>query len=277
MKMLVNANLQGYFYSGADIGGFGDNCHSELMLRWLQLSVFSPLMRNHAATGTRQQELWEFDQQTLSQSRNIIRLRYALLPWLYSQFLEHAKVNKPLIRPLIWDFDDKQSSHTEDQFIYGEGVMVAPIYQPNSNGRNVYLPLERWLMWNVKSWEERDMQVVSQGNHYLECPLESQLVFIRENVLIALQEPEEYTGQRNPDTLIITGLVTAKPHLKMLSDEGTEPAFTNVSVLEIFIENNDNAFKVNINSTGKQQLCWKHIICEIYDAKGNKTIFNKDI
>ncbi|MCF7920327.1 MAG: alpha-glucosidase [Candidatus Cloacimonetes bacterium] len=277
IKMLVNANLVGYFYSGADIGGFGDNCHSELMLRWLQLSVFSPLMRNHAAIGTRQQELWEFDQQTLNQSRNIIRLRYALLPWLYSQYLEYAGINKPLIRPLMWDFEDAQSADTEDQFIYGDGIMVAPIYHSNSRGRNVYLPESRWLAWNVRSWEERDMQILNPGNHYLECPLEKQLVFLRENTLIALQEPEEFVGQRNPDTLFITGLVTEQANLKILADQGSEPAYSGISVLEIDVENKNDYFIIKTKTVKKQQLPWKHVVCEIYDLNGNTNIIHKDI
>ncbi len=277
IKMLVNCNLVGYFYSGGDIGGFGDHCQAELLIRWLQLGVFSPLFRNHSAIHTRQQELWEFDAETLNQSRNIIRLRYALLPWLYSQFLEYASMNIPLIRPLLWDFEEERCSQIEDQFIYGSSIITAPIYQPNATGRYVYLPQTKWLFWQARTWEERKMSVLPPGDHYLNCSPDRQLLFIRENTLIALQEPEDYVDQRKPDTLIITGLVTSEAHLKILVDQGKYLAFSGISVLEITVVKKAADYAITIKTVKRELLQWQQLVFELYNAQGNLMIMHRKL
>jgi len=268
IKMLINCNLVGYFYSGADIGGFGDHCQAELLLRWLQLGVFSPLFRNHSAIHTRHQELWEFDKKTLNISRNIIRLRYSLLPWLYSQFLEYASMNVPLIQPLFWSFEEERCQQIEDEFIYGTSLLIAPVYQPNATGRNVYLPECRWLLWKVRSWEERKMQVLTTGDHYLDCPLDRQLVFIKENSLIALQEPEDHVDQIKPDTLFITGLVTSTASIKVLADQGKYPAFAGMAVLEISVERKGTDYTIAIKTVNRELLQWQNLIFELYNEQG---------
>jgi alpha-glucosidase len=277
IKMLINCNLGGYFYSGADIGGFGDNCRSELLVRWLQLGVFSPLFRNHSAIYTRNQEPWAFDDDTLINSRNIIRLRYAFMPWLYSQFLEFAGMNIPLIRSLYWDYNTLRALQTEDQFCFGESCLIAPVYKPNSTGRFVYLPEDRWLIWKARTWEERNLEIIEAGDHYLNCPLDRQLIFFRENSLFALQEPEDFVDQRKPDTLIIIGLVTRQAQLKLMVDSGKYPAFSGMSVLEISVNFIDNCFEIETHTIKKETLPWKHLVFELYDTEGKLAISHRKI
>jgi alpha-glucosidase len=277
IKMLINCNMLGYFYSGADIGGFGDNCQAELMIRWLQLGVFSPLFRNHSAIHTRRQELWEFDKDTMNLARNIIRLRYALLPWLYSQFLEYASMNIPLIQSLSWSFYQSRCLEIEDQFIYGSSLMIAPLYQPNVNGRLVYLPEDKWLLWQARSWEDRKMKVLEPGDHYLDCPIDRQLILIRENTMISLQEPEDYVDQRRPDTLFITGLVSSTAHIKVLVDQGKYPAFAGMAVLDIVVTKQKNDYKIAIKPVNRELMQWQQLVFEIYNEQGNLTIKHRKL
>ena len=277
IKMLINCNLLGYFYSGADIGGFGDNCQAELLIRWLQLGVFSPLFRNHSAIHTRRQELWEFDRGTMNIARNIIRLRYALLPWLYSQFLEYVSMNIPLIQALSWSFTQPRCNEIEDQFMYGGSLMLAPVYQPNASGRMVYLPENKWLLWQARSWEDRKMKVLEAGDHFLECPIDRQLILIRENTMISLQEPEDYVDQRRPDTLFITGLVSSTAHVKVLVDQGKYPAFAGMAVLEIVVTKQGNDYEIEIKSVNRELMQWQQLVFEIYNEQGNLTIKHRKL
>jgi alpha-glucosidase len=248
-----------------------------LLVRWLQLGLLSPLFRNHSAIHTRRQELWEFDPQTLATSRNIIRLRYALLPWLYSSFLQYAGMNTPLIRPLFWDFEDSRCLQIEDQFLYGDSIMAAPVYKANARGRYVYLPQLKWLCWQARSWEDRNPLVLSPGDHFLDCPLDRQLIFLRQNTLIAFQEPEDFVGQRQPDTLIITGMVTSQAELKLLEDQGKFPAFSGMSVLEINVSKLEYEYDITISCIKKAALHWQYLVFELYDAEGRLSIIHKRI
>lgn len=73
--------------------------------------------------------------------RNMIRLRYALLPYLYSEFMKAALENTSYFRPLAFDYpDDPDAREVEDQLLLGEGLMAAPVYVQNAHGRHVYLP-----------------------------------------------------------------------------------------------------------------------------------------
>ncbi|MBQ1418035.1 MAG: hypothetical protein IIY95_01340, partial [Firmicutes bacterium] len=84
----------------SDVGGFGSDCTPELLCRWTQLGCFTPLFRNHAAKGTRHQEPWAFDRQTLDICRKYIRLRYRLIPYIYDCFHETESTGLPVFRPL---------------------------------------------------------------------------------------------------------------------------------------------------------------------------------
>ncbi len=82
IKILPSLNMCGFFYIGADTGGFGGNCNGELLTRWLQLSVFTPLLRNHSAIGCNNQEPYAFSEKVLSNTRNLIKARYSLIPYI---------------------------------------------------------------------------------------------------------------------------------------------------------------------------------------------------
>ena len=92
LKMMPSLNMCGFLYTGADLGGFGANTTRDLLLRWLALGVFTPLMRNHAALGTREQEPYQFEH--IEDFRNVIGVRYRLVPYpvSYTHLVQHGRV-----------------------------------------------------------------------------------------------------------------------------------------------------------------------------------------
>ena len=109
IKMLPSLNMCGFLYIGADLGGFGANTSRDLLLRWLALGVFTPLMRNHAAIGTREQECYQFG--NMDDFRHILGVRYRLIPYLYSELMKAALEDELHIRPLAFDYpEDKMAA-----------------------------------------------------------------------------------------------------------------------------------------------------------------------
>lgn len=144
MQQLPALNMAGFLFTGSDTGGFGCDTTEDLMLRWLQYSLFTPLFRNHSADGTREQELYRFS--NADAAGNMIRIRYSLVPYLYSEFLKAALQDEMMFRPLAFDFaDDADAKQVDDQLLLGNELMIAPIYKQNAKGRYVYLPEEMML------------------------------------------------------------------------------------------------------------------------------------
>src|SRR5699024_9982413 len=114
IKMMPSLNMCGFLYTGADLGGFGADTTEDLLLRWLAFGIFTPLMRNHSAMGTRRQEVYQFDR--IEGFRHIIGLRYRLIPYLYSEYMKAAVRDEMMFRPLAFDYpEDRYALDVEDQ------------------------------------------------------------------------------------------------------------------------------------------------------------------
>lgn len=177
LKMLPSLNMCGFMYIGADLGGFGSNTTRELLLRWLALGVFTPLMRNHSALGTREQECYKFE--NVEDFRHIIGVRYRLVPYLYKEYLRAIEENDMMFKPLGMVYEnDKIARNIEDQLIIGDEIMIAPVYIQNATGRLVYLPEE---MMFVKFMPDGTIykEILDKGAHYVDVALNEVPLFIR--------------------------------------------------------------------------------------------------
>lgn len=181
--MMPSLNMCGFMYTGADIGGFGQNTTEDLVLRWLEFGVFTPLMRNHAARGTRKQEAYLFPRTELF--RNVIQARYRLLPYLYSEYMKAVLNNDMMFIPLSFVYEDEIAAQAEDQLLIGENIMVAPVYEQNAEGRYVYFP-ERMRQISFCGCEVKEGAVYEKGLYYVSMPIGTVHVFLRENYKLPL-------------------------------------------------------------------------------------------
>lgn len=199
LKMLPSANMCGFLYCGADLGGFNANATRDLVLRFLALGVFTPLMRNHAALGTRDQECYRFEHP--GDFRDIIEVRYRLIPYLYRLFKTASEQNDMLFRPLSFDYPhDPIARECETQLMLGEDCMIAPVYEQNAGGRMVYLPEDmRFVKLSGTRAESVDLK---KGVHYVSVALNEVPLFIRQGKKIPLCQPALRT--RDLDTHTVT-------------------------------------------------------------------------
>ena len=177
-------NMCGFLYAGADTGGFGGDTTEDLLLRWHAMSIFFPLLRNHSAMGTRRQELYRFRRTDLF--RSIIRLRYALLPYLYTEFMHAALEDDLYACPLAFEWpEDERACRTEDQLLIGRSLMIAPVMEQNARGRYVYLPEEMKLVRfaSDRQWSE---EILPAGDHYIPVPEGEVQVFLRKGCVLPL-------------------------------------------------------------------------------------------
>ena len=221
IQMMPSVQMCGFLYSGADLCGFSCDTTPDLALRWLEFGLLTPLMRNHSAVGTRMQEYYRFPE-VLPAVRNMIRLRYALLPYLYSEFMKAALENTSYFRPLAFDYpDDPDAREVEDQLLLGEGLMAAPVYVQNAHGRHVYLP-EPMKLLRLRAVDDYDEEILPAGHHYIRCALDEVLLFLRPGHIIPVAQPANNTSELDDASLTLWSFLPngESAEYRMYRDDG---------------------------------------------------------
>ena len=221
IQMMPSVQMCGFLYSGADLCGFSSDTTPDLALRWLEFGLLTPLMRNHSAVGTRMQEYYRFPE-VLPAVRNMIRLRYALLPYLYSEFMKAALENTSYFRPLAFDYpDDPDAREVEDQLLLGEGLMAAPVYIQNAHGRHVYLP-EPMKLLRLRAVDDYDEEILPAGHHYIRCALDEMLLFLRPGHIVPVAQPANSTSELDDASLTLWSFLPdgESAEYRMYRDDG---------------------------------------------------------
>ena len=217
-KMLPSLNMVGILYTGSDIGGFGADATEDLCLRWTEAALFNPLMRNHSAFGTRRQEAYTFDHPEAF--RNIIALRYSLIPYIYSEFMKAALTGGMMFSPLAFAYpEDPFAAKVEDQLLVGESLMAAPVYTQNADGRYVYLP-EPMLLIRAKSPSDYECLPMEAGHHFVNAALDEVIFFLRPGRILPLAAPAERTDRLDEKTLKLIARRDEEAVCDLYQDDG---------------------------------------------------------
>jgi alpha-glucosidase len=148
LPMLMNLGMSGLAFVGADIGGFGGAPSKELFARWIETGAFYPFARAHSASNMPDKEPWAFGPEVTAISREFIALRYRLLPYTYAAFEQASQKNWPVLRPLVLEYpDDPEVTGIDDEYLWGEWLLVAPVVENNRQSRSVYFPAGEWIDW----------------------------------------------------------------------------------------------------------------------------------
>lgn len=151
----LNLALSGIPFNGPDIGGFGGDTYPKLICDWHKACFLFPFFRNHSIAGSREQEPWAFDEQTLEILRTFIRLRYRLRHYLVQLFAEHEITGDAILRPLFYDFEGADLDLVDDQFLVGPAILQAPFLVEKQRERDVILPSGcRWYSIFDRAWLE---------------------------------------------------------------------------------------------------------------------------
>ena len=150
LPMAMGMGVSGQPFIGADIPGFSAKPTPELAVRWMQYGAMTPFCRCHNEVGELDQYPWSFGPGVERRSRVALELRYRLLPYIYSAFVRASETGEPVQRPLVYDFqDDRHARETDDAYLFGEALLVAPILEPGQTARHVYLPTGTWVDWDT--------------------------------------------------------------------------------------------------------------------------------
>lgn len=190
----LNLILSGFAYWGHDIGGFSRESNPALYARWAQFGLFSSHSRAHGETP---REPWVFGAEAEAIFRKYATLRYRLLPYLYSCAARAAATGRPLMRPLLLDYQDDPTTHTLDlQYLFGDAFLVAPVFSAVADVP-VYLPKGCWIdYWSKQTFAGPAWITVH-------APLDTLPLFVREGAIIPMGPPVQYVDEKPLDPLTL--------------------------------------------------------------------------
>lgn len=215
VPMMLGLSISGQPFVGTDIGGFVDSPDGELYSRWLQLGAFSPLMRTHTAWGTKDQEPWSYGAELEAVNKHTIELRYSLLPYIYGVMYEASVTGIPPLRPLAFDYpEDQWNASNATEFMFGDGLLVAPVLWPGVRSRGLSLPPGVWYdYWTGKRYQG--------GTHIdVDAPIDRIPIFARAGAVIPTQQVVQYVGQAPIDPLTVTIFVADSVSYSFYEDDG---------------------------------------------------------
>ncbi|KAF6720919.1 Maltase-glucoamylase, intestinal [Oryzias melastigma] len=205
---MMEFSLFGIPYTGADICGFFNEAEYEMCLRWMQLGAFYPYSRNHNGKGNPRQDPVAWDDRFATASKDVLNIRYTLLPYLYTLMFEAHTQGSTVVRPVLHEFtDDKTTWDIHRQFLWGPALLISPALEKGETQVNGYIPAARWYDYHTA-------QDVGVRGKWLtmSTPLERINLHVRGGYILPWQKPESNTrlSRKNP-----LGLIVA------LSDSGT--------------------------------------------------------
>jgi alpha-glucosidase len=177
-------SVSGQSFVGADIGGFAEDTNPELYARWIQYGALTPFARVHSVINTIDQYVWSFGEEVLKISRDALKLRYRLLPYIYSSFVISSQTGAPIQAPLIYDHQyDPRVRDLDDQYLFGPNILVAPVFAAGQTKRDVYLPEGEWFDWHTGK------HYASKGETFtVDAPLERIPMFAHAGAVIPMLE-----------------------------------------------------------------------------------------
>ncbi|MFG4002514.1 glycoside hydrolase family 31 protein [Flavobacterium aquidurense] len=190
--------ISGMGFTGSDIGGFAEQPTGELYARWIQLGVFHPFCRTHSSGDHGNQEPWAFDEEVINITRKFVSLRYQLLPYLYTMFWQYIEEGIPMLKPLVYyDQDDTQTHYRNDEFIFGNQILVCPILEPNAVGRRMYIPRGEWYNYWTNEFSTGGKEV------WVDTKFDEIPLFVKAGAVIPKYPVQQYVGELEFDELTL--------------------------------------------------------------------------
>ncbi len=222
IPMFTTLGLSGQPFVGSDVGGFIGRGNGELLTRSYQISFLAPFCRNHKVIDGYDQEPWRFGKYYEDIIRKYLKLRYRLLPFLYTALEESHRTGVPLFRPLLLNYQaDANTYNLDDEFMIGDDLLVAPVLKPDLTQRLVYLPEGEWYdYWTNKRYK-------GGTTIRADAPLETVPMYVRAGAIIPLGPEMLYVGQKpfDPLTFEIYPDADGSASTTIYEDDGQSPAY----------------------------------------------------
>ena len=167
-----------------------DDDYPELYVRWFEYATFQPTMRAHGSRKAN--EVWSYGKQAEPILEKYLRLRYQLLPYIYSLGYSANQTGAPFMRGLFMDFgSDPKTATIRDEYMFGPALLIAPVTEQGMNSRKVYLPAgtDWYNFWTNE--RVRGGQLIT-----VQAPIDTLPIFVRAGAILPLGAPVESAAEK---------------------------------------------------------------------------------
>ena len=197
IRLVNSLGLSGVSFAGYDVGGFAGEATKSLFARWMSIAAFAPFYRAHSMINSNDSEPWSFGEEVEEISKNYMKLRYQLLPTLYSNFYKSSQTGLPIAKSLAIDHPFDPFIYTElfqNQYLFCDSILIAPIESTRQIAK-VYLPEGDWYYFY------NDQKFSGNQIIYVDTPLSYLPVFAKAGSIIAMQSTIPHTESKNDGVL----------------------------------------------------------------------------
>jgi len=194
----------GYAYWSHDIGGHMPGAVSpELYTRWIQFGAFSPILRTHTTKNAdAERRIWAYPEPYAEIMRNAVLLRYALLPYVYTEARRTYDTGLAFLHPLYYDWPEKDAAYTASEYAFGDSMLVAPVVQPvdpktGLAEESIWIPPGEWIEWSTGG-HFKGPATVTRRYSISQIP-----VFMKAGAIVPMQPEMRYSGEKPLDPLIV--------------------------------------------------------------------------
>lgn len=197
VELALQMGLFGLAYTHSDLGGFagGEVFDPELYTRWMQFGTFTPVFRPHAQEHIAPEPVFHPDP-VKSIARDFIKLRYQLIPYIYSMAYQNSLTGMPLMRPLFMAFEDAALEETQS-YMFGDAFWVSPITEPGVTSISATLPPGTWFNFWTKQ------KVAGSASVQIDAPLEQLPVMVRAGSFVPMVDSQQTLSSYSTETLSV--------------------------------------------------------------------------
>ena len=224
----MGAMIAGAAWYGNDVGGFAGTASAELMVRSTEYNCLTPFFRNHADKAAADREPWRFSEPYKSQQRDLIKMRYRLMPYLYTLAYESTQTGEPMNVPPVFDYFADSNTHGEQSdynFLVGDYILAAPVYNEGASTRSVYLPYAQDVDWYY--WPSAAPNTQPSGDKYgggqtvtVSAPLGKMPMFVRSGAIIPMGPSMQYANQTQANWMDINCWPKGTSEFTLHEDDG---------------------------------------------------------
>jgi alpha-glucosidase len=246
VRIVNSMGISGIAFAGYDVGGFVGNADSKLFARWVSIGALSPFFRGHSMINSRDSEPWSYGEEVEQISRNYIKFRYKLLPYLYSLFYEASETGMPIQRSLAIDYPHDAriyDGHYHHQYLFGPFILVAPV-ESHKEFMKVLFP-EGDVWYSVYNGHKH----VANQEVIVECPLHRLPIYIKGGAIIPMQPAKSHTGEENDQLNLHVYAGLTNSSFLFYEDDGSSFDYQKNQFAKRLIEYNPVAKSIKLNST----------------------------
>ncbi|KPA78437.1 putative alpha glucosidase II subunit [Leptomonas pyrrhocoris] len=216
---LLSLSISNFPFCGCDVGGFFFDTEEELFVRWMQAGAFMPFFRGHAHLDTKRREPWSYSPASQPIIRNALALRYALIPYLYTNFYHAHTKGNTIMRPLFFEFPEQEKlREVQNTYLFGRAILVQPVAQKGAT--EVTVPLPAGTLW----YNYFTGEMATGGTYTMPVDLNTIPMFLRGGHVVPMKlrlRRSTYAARLDPFTLFVALNAQGNSYGDLYCDDGT--------------------------------------------------------